>query len=69
MYSFRLTAVVSRVPLIADCYLMSDVNLYHAQNSRLQIVADLHVINVTTFLSFEFFRGLDKMPIDKSLYF
>jgi len=44
------------------------VNLYHAQNSRLQIVADLHVTNVPTFLRFEFFfRSFDKTPIDISL--
>jgi len=49
---FRWPALVSWVPLIADCYLLWGVNLYQAQNSRLPRVAVLHVINVAAVIEF-----------------
>jgi len=38
--------LVSWVPLVADCYLLWDVNLHQAQNCRPPIVGGLRVINV-----------------------
>jgi len=50
--SCRWTALVSWVPLVADCCLLWDVNLHQAQNCRPPIVAGLRVINVAAVIGF-----------------
>ena len=50
MGSVKWPGLVSWVPLVAGCYLLSGVNLYQAQNSTQSKVTDLHVIKVTALI-------------------
>jgi hypothetical protein len=65
----QVSSVGLWVPSTADGCLMSDINLKQAKSSRLQRVAGLRLINVTTVWSLMFFRDFVKTQMDKCLFY